>query len=376
MLRGYRTVSAFACRGAVGPWYAGAAIVKSTRTAARWGSATMWVVLCVVLTGGGFSTPALGQTPAQKAQAQVLFDEGRELIDGGKTAEACDKFAASYRLDPTMGTQLNLAVCYEKLGRIASAWILFIEIQTTARRAGQIKRADFARQRALELAPKLSKLKVHVTERVPELAITVDGEPLSDGAWESFVPVDPGERTVVATAPGSKEWSKTVTVGAEADKVSVTIPALAAAPVTVEPPTDGNAPPPPKPDPGPDEGESDGHVQTALGWTAAALGVGAVGAGVALRMVALSTDEESKEHCLPDDPLQCTQEGKDLRDEAQGLELGSVIAWAGGGALLVTGIVLLFTAPSGEETEETAGPIEWQVIGGLDRAALQVRLRW
>jgi hypothetical protein len=306
----------------------------------------------------------------------VLLDEGRELIGAGKTAEACDKLAASYRLDPTMGTQLSLAGCYEKLGKTASAWILFVEIETTALRDGQVEQADFARQRTKELAPKLSKLAVQVTERVPELAIAVDGEPLSDGAWESFLPVDPGDHTIVATAPGRKEWSKKVTVSAGADQVLVTIPALEAAPAAVEPPTDWRAPPPPKPDPQPDEGEPDDHLQTALGWTAAALGAGAVGAGAALWMMALSTDDESNEHCLPDDPTKCTQEGADLRDEAGDLELGSVIAWVGGGALLVTGIVLLFTAPSGEENEETAGEVEWQAIGGLDRAALQVRVRW
>ena len=335
----------------------------------------------MVLAGAGFSTPALGQAPVQRAQARVLLDEGRELIGAGKTAEACDKLAASYRLDPTMDTQLSLAGCYEKLGKTASAWILFVEIQRTALRDGQVQQADFARQRTQELAPKLSKLAVHVTERVAELAIAVDGEPLSDGAWESFLPVDPGDHTIVATAPGRKEWSKKITVGAEADKVSVTIPALEAAPAAVEPPTDSPAPPPPpEPDPQPGEGEPDLLLQTALGWTAAALGVGAVGAGVALRVMALSPDEEWKEHCLPDDPTKCTQEGADLKEEAEGLEeglkLGSVIAWVGGGALLVTGIVLLFTAPSGEDTEETAGQVEWQAIGGLDRAALQVRVRW
>ncbi len=350
------------------------------RITAPWSSRMKSLLLCAMLAGTTFSTPAQGQTPGQKAQAQVLFDEARELIGADKTAEACDKFAASYRLDATMGTQLNLAVCYEKLGKTASAWILFVEIQTTARRAGQAGRADFARQRTLALAPKLSKLKVHITERVPDLAIEVDGEPLSDGAWESFVPVDPGERTIVASAPGRKDWSKKVTLSAEADKVSVTIPALEAAPVAVEPPPSGNGnglpPSPPQPDPQPDDGEPDGNLQTILGWTAAGLGVGAVGVGVALRFMALSKDEESKEHCLPDDPNQCTQEGADLRDAAQAQELGSIIAWAGGGALLVTGIVLLFTAPSDQDAEETAGQVNWQLVGGLNGAALQLRVLW
>src|SRR3954471_12905545 len=46
--------------------------------------------------------------------ADALFQAGKQLITDKKYAEACSKYDASYKLDPTLGTLLNLADCYEK----------------------------------------------------------------------------------------------------------------------------------------------------------------------------------------------------------------------------------------------------------------------
>src|SRR5262249_43923611 len=45
---------------------------------------------------------------AQRADAGALFDQGRELMEQGKTAEACAAFEQSMKLDPQRGTLYNL----------------------------------------------------------------------------------------------------------------------------------------------------------------------------------------------------------------------------------------------------------------------------
>src|SRR5579883_366085 len=53
--------------------------------------------------------------------ATALFNEGRRLANQGRYNEACPKFAESQRLAPSGGTLMNLAECYERTGRTASA---------------------------------------------------------------------------------------------------------------------------------------------------------------------------------------------------------------------------------------------------------------
>ena len=82
---------------------------------------------------------------AKKAAAQALFDEGKRLMDAGQFAQACPKFADSEKLDPGVGTLLNLGVCYEKNGQTASAWATYKEAASAAANAGEAAREKYAR---------------------------------------------------------------------------------------------------------------------------------------------------------------------------------------------------------------------------------------
>ena len=89
---------------------------------------------------------SLAQTSAaDKAAAQALFDEGKRLMDAGQFAQACPKFADSEKLDPGVGTLLNLGVCYEKNGQTASAWATYKEAASAAANAGEAAREKYAR---------------------------------------------------------------------------------------------------------------------------------------------------------------------------------------------------------------------------------------
>ncbi|HEY6460533.1 MAG TPA: hypothetical protein VIY73_10300, partial [Polyangiaceae bacterium] len=81
-----------------------------------------------------------------RATAQRLFEEGQKLFKDGQTADACAKFEGAAVLVNSPGVRLNLARCYEKLGRTASAWTKYDEAQVAAERVGDRAAAAAARQ--------------------------------------------------------------------------------------------------------------------------------------------------------------------------------------------------------------------------------------
>lgn len=170
--------------------------------------------------------------PQTKVQAggaaEVLFDEAVALADAGKLEEACRKFEDSERLEHASGTLVNLADCYEKTGRFASAWEAFNKVAIESKQAGKTARAEEARSRAEALKPRISKLVIEVPPEVagtPGLTVKRNGAVVESILWGQNVPVDAGEHTVVATAPGKAAWRETISVR-EAGSASVKVAPL------------------------------------------------------------------------------------------------------------------------------------------------------
>ncbi len=170
--------------------------------------------------------PAAAQTAADKAAAEALFDEGKRLFIEKKYAEACPRLEGSQRIDPGIGTLLFLADCYEKQGRLASAWATFREASYAAKAAGQADREKVASDRAQALEPHLYRLTVNVTTPAPGLKVTRNDTEVKAETWSAALPVDPGPYTLSATAPGKKAWSMHLEIPSSAGSQTVTVPAL------------------------------------------------------------------------------------------------------------------------------------------------------
>ena len=313
-------------------------------------------VTAVLVAHSAWAQPKTGSSAA----AEALFKQGRELMTAGKHAAACPKFEASQQLEPGLGTLLNLAECYEKTGRTASAWAEYRKAIPLARVAGAKARQDLATERAQRLEERLSTLTIKAVADGPagQLEVRRDGVALQSAELGAAIPVDPGEHLIEASAPGRQPWSFKVEVGPEAAKVLVEIPRLQSAPAAATPPpaapiasatSAGSQPPSDRP-------TSDGSTQRLTGLALGGVGVVGIGLGTFFGLRAFGKWADAKDACSQY-PYGCGETGKDLRDSASSAGTTSTIAFIAGGALLATGVVLYLTAPANEtRTSVVLGP--------------------
>lgn len=164
--------------------------------------------------------------PAGPTEADKLFNQARELMKANRFAEACPLFESSHKLDPGLGTLLNLADCYEKTGYRVKAYLSFNEAAAWAKRTHETVREEAAVSRASALKSKLSWLMITSAVSTPGLKVTVGTFRNMDlGPTPISVPVDAGDLTVTATAPGCRDWTGLVRVGPGAT-ASVEVPEL------------------------------------------------------------------------------------------------------------------------------------------------------
>jgi hypothetical protein len=168
--------------------------------------------------------PAAASADTTSASAHSLFLDARAAMDRGDFENACPKLEESMRLDPAVGTQLNLADCYERVGKVASAWAGFLDAASMAKSARQAEREKLARARAKALEPRLPKLVIDADAKdEPAIEVLRDGANVGSASWGTAIVVDPGAHDIVASAPGKMSW-RTVVDAKEGQTARVVVP--------------------------------------------------------------------------------------------------------------------------------------------------------
>jgi hypothetical protein len=157
-------------------------------------------------------------------QARELFKQARALAADGNYSEACPIFEKSQALESGIGTQFNLADCWEHLGRTASAYRLFLSVAESASANGETERAKVATERAVALASKLSRLQIRQEHIHDEVRVLHHDEPLEQTNWSQPTAVDPGTYRVELASNGKVKWQTEVNVPARSLTVLVTAP--------------------------------------------------------------------------------------------------------------------------------------------------------
>lgn len=336
------------------------------------------VVVAMALVLGASAEQVKVQSMDSKAMAEQLFNQARDLVKAEKWAEACPKFEASLRYDPVLGTRLNLATCYERTGKLASAWGLYRDAIELATKANDPKRADYAKKQAVALEPRLPKLLITLPENSPAgLIIARNGTALDPGVIGVALYVDPGTHEVTASAPGFVPFKQRITL-VEGKVETLAIPTLTAeprAPVKAEPHTSdkpfGNAKG--KLDVAQEAPRAPSQTRFYLGLGVGGAGVVALGAGLVFGMKAMSTQDDLQRICggsRLECPANQAERGQDLYETSTSQAMTSTILVIGGGVAVAAGAVLILTAPRAKERASSARLLPTVGDGGAGIAAV------
>ncbi len=278
--------------------------------------------LAIVLAAG--SAAAAGSDPAA---AEALFRQGREAMQTGDYALACEKFHESNRLDPAAGTVLNIADCEEKLAHLATAWTLFRQVAEQLPPSDE--RQGIAKSRAAALEPRLPRLSLRLSPDAPQGArVLRDGVALGSASLDTMLPVDPGKHAVAVEAPGHARRELTITM-AEGEKKRI---ALEAGPVSED--SSGSV--------GGGVSTSSGSSKKTVGYVLGGLGIAGVGVGAVTGIMVLGKKSTVDDNC--DAQKRCNATGADAADSGRTLGTISGVSFIVGSVALATGAYLVLSS--------------------------------
>ena len=290
------------------------------------------LALALVLAAG---RPAAAEDAVSKADA--LFAEGVKLRDSNPGL-ACAKFGESLRLNPqAIGVLLNVAMCDEKQGRIASAVRRYKETRERAVEMSFPEYQKSADAKLEALAPEVPLLTIRFEQPpVPQTKVVIDDQVVPLTALEQ-VQLDPGERVVVVSAPGRIAFQRRIVIARRERRV-LAVPAL-------QRPTS----------------------RRTIGMITVASGGAAVATGVIVGLIANHRYDDQTSSCQPGDPPVCGQQAYEAIQSARQLgNIGTLVGGAGVAAMVVGGYMwLLAPKPYAERRGVSVVPRVAPDGGGL-----------
>jgi hypothetical protein len=319
----------------------------------------------VVTLAVGLSTrPAAAQsTPA----AEALFDEGRRAMESKDYERACQRFRESNRLDPAVGTLLNLAVCETARAHLATGWELF---KSVAEKLGpEDPRRKYVTSELAQIEPRLPKLVFQLAPGAPQDTRVKEGATeFSGAAFGVPLPLDPGAHHFAVDAPGyaahvvEVELTEGATTTLEIAPGDPVVPSAQPAIATV--PTSSGAAPTSSGPPSDAQPSLPFPDRRLYGWIAGGVGIAGVGIGLTTGILALGKKSTVDDGCN-DRTRVCSAEAHDAASEGRTLAVVSTVSWVVGVVGLGTGAYFILTSNPKSGTRTSMAPDVLPGGGGL-----------
>ncbi len=146
---------------------------------------------CVLLASGGIAA-----ADANKDKADALFKQGKKLMSQKSYSEACQAFEESFKLDPGIGGELNIARCYEEWGKLGRAFKAYQKAEQMALDAHD-GRAPKIEELVKGIEPQVPKLTLRLKSgEAKDVTATLDGQPVDTTTLGRPMYLDPGPHTI------------------------------------------------------------------------------------------------------------------------------------------------------------------------------------
>jgi hypothetical protein len=313
--------------------------------------------------GPAQQTPPSNLTDEERAVARTAAAAGVDLLQQGRYAEALDRFQRAESLVHAPTHLLYIARTQVKLGQLIEASETYLKITHEVLPADAprpfVDAQASAAQEAKELEARIPTLLIRVEGAgALDATVTMDGAALPPAMIGMAAPVNPGSHALravgkdgtsaelrVKLAPGSHE---TAVLQLRANEPS---PPPSTAPGAATTPAPGGETPSP---------EGGMGLGTVLGWIG--VGVGVAGLAVGTAFVAINRTKRTDANdlcpngrCPPDDKPKI----QSLDQQADDASTGAWIGYVAGGALVATGLVLLFTSGGAKKRDASRGLRPW-----------------
>jgi tetratricopeptide (TPR) repeat protein len=275
-----------------------------------------------------------------KDRADSLFKHGKKLMEERRFADACEAFEQSMKLDPQIGTELNVGRCYEEWGKLGRAFKSYKAAEKMAKDASDARAAKIG-ELVQQLDAQVPRLTLHVPADADTSSVTLDGAPVE--SFTDAIVVDPGPHKVAYTNADGAKKSKVVPIErGGSSEINLDLPVKQA--------KIDHTPPPPVTHVA--ETSDPGRRYRIGAYALGGAGVVAIGVSTYLTVSAKSKYNDALEsHCggmtngCDDIGLRDTHDARHQANIATGVFIGGAAAIAGG-------VALYLLAPKAEKPDE------------------------
>lgn len=299
-----------------------------------------------------------------KSKADQLFKQGKKLMGEKKYSEACDAFEQSFKLDPGIGGEMNIARCYEEWGKLGRAYKAYQKAEQMALDAKD-DRAPKIEVFVKNLEPNVPKLTLRLKAGEPkDVQATLDGERLDPKLIGAAIYLDPGPHTIEYKTESGETKKKVIPVE-RGGNPEITIEA---GPVEVAKPDGGHGDDHKVVDNKHDEPErprttpEPGRNMRIAGLVVGGVGVVAIGVSSYMTLSARSKYNDALAKYCGNMTNNCDDTGLTLTHDARHEANVATFVFIAGAAAVGGGVALYLLAPKGHHTRRERSDEAWYIV--------------